>query len=193
MGCGVAGVDVVRCGVVSPRRCALFALLTLLGCGTGATPDGGLASDVPSFDGSVDVGGEVLVLGTGQTQWESLNPSGNRMELIHGPQGGYHVFGRARFRTLPPPVYLSFRVTPVVGGPPVNLPTDRYILREGRGLVRLGPDLWETSNAMLVVLTAIRGPQDVVGRRFTLEMTVQRAEGPETVSGSVEVEIVDDT
>lgn len=184
------------CPVVSLRRCARAASLSLLllGCGTAATPaDGGAPRDVPSFEGSVDVGSALLELGTGQLQWEPLNPSGNRLELIHGPQGGYHVFGRVRYRQLGPDVYLSFRVVPVEGGPPVNDPAARIRLREARGLVRVGSDTWETSSAQLVILEAIRGPMDVVGRRFRLEMTVQRFDGPETVSGSVEIEIIDKT
>ena len=40
----------------------------------------------------------MLELGSGQLAWEPLRPTGNRLELIHGPQGGYHVFGRVRFR-----------------------------------------------------------------------------------------------
>lgn len=174
-----------------PAHVVLLSLV-LLGCGNSATPDAGAPTDVPAFEASVDAGA-LLEPGTGQLQWEPLQPSGNRLELIHGPQGGYHVFGRVRYRQLGPDVYLSFRVTPTEGGGALNDANARIRLREGRGLVRVGADTWETSSAQLVILDAIRGPQEVVGRRFRLEFTVQRFEAPETASAAVEIEIVDES
>ena len=57
----------------------------------------------------------------------------------------------------------------------------------------LGDDTFETSGAQLVILEAIRGPQDVVGRGYRLEMTVQRFESTQTISASAEITIVDET
>ncbi|MFO0630897.1 MAG: hypothetical protein U0325_35450 [Polyangiales bacterium] len=170
-------------------------LLWALAVGCGPTPapqDAGLA-DRPGLDGGPDASGPLLELGSGQLAWEPLRPSGNRLELIHGPQGGYHVFGRVRFRGLGPDVYVSFRVTPSGGGPAINDPASRVRLRDTRGLVRIGDDAYETSGAQLVILEAIRGPMDVVGRDFRLEMTVQRFESTQTISATAEITIVDKT
>lgn len=171
------------------KTAALSALLTACSGASPAADAGVDRVEIPS----ADIGAELLELGTGQLAWEPLSPTGNRLELIHGPQGGYHVFGRVRYRALGPDVYLSFRVTPVGGGPALNDPAARVRLREGRGLVRLGADQWETSGAQLVILEAIRGPEDVVGRSFRLEMTVQRFEGAETASAASEITIIDET
>lgn len=176
----------------------LFLLLALsssgLACGgTVAPTDAALDRAITPDAVIADSPSTSITLGTGQTQWEPLLPSGNRMELIHGPQGGYHVFGRVRYRGLGPDVLLSFRVTPAEGGPAINDPASRIRLREARGLVRVGEDTWETSSAQLVILEGIRGPQEVVGRRFRLEMLVQRYEAADALAGAIEAEIIDET
>lgn len=123
-------------------------------------PDGAVID--PAFD-----------LGTGQSIWEPLSPTAStNVELIHGLQGGYHVFGRLRFSALPPDVYAWFRVTAEGSDAPINDPADRIRLREARGLLR-GAQGWETSNALLVILTTVHDPAAVVGRTFTLEADLQ--------------------
>lgn len=135
-------------------------------------------------------------LGTGQLSWEPLDTTGGtRVELIHGPQGGYHLFGRVRYTSLGPDVYVRFRVTPVDGGSPLNDPAERIHLIEGRGLARAGNG-WETPNAQLVVLVNIQNPDAVVGRRVRFEVSVAPSPGLETTPAlrvSREVLIVDDT
>lgn len=54
-------------------------------------------------------------VGTGQDGWVDIPPSG-QIQLIHGPQGGWMVFGRARLRGFTPDVFLTFTVTPGDGG-----------------------------------------------------------------------------
>ncbi len=120
-----------------------------------------------------------LEVGTGQSSWESLT-DGAPVELIHGPQGGYHLFARIREQRLGGDVQVTFRVTPVEGGEPVNDPADRIRLLEGRGLLRTTAG-WESSSALLVILTRIRGPAEVVGRRFILEANVAST-GSSTIS-----------
>lgn len=174
-------------------RAALYLVFAgVLGCASPVTP-ADAATDVPPFDAGPDAAASFIELGTGQLSWEPLRPSGNRLELIHGPQGGYHVFGRARFRGLGPDVYLSFRVTPAGGGPAINDPGSRVRLREARGLVPLGNDTFETAGAQLVILEGIRGPQEVVGRNYQLQMTVQRFESSQSLVSSAEITIIDDT
>src|SRR4051812_36266214 len=50
-------------------------------------------------------------VGTGQSDYEDIPATDGRLELIYGAQGGYHVWGRARFLGLAPDVALSFTVT----------------------------------------------------------------------------------
>lgn len=150
-----------------------------------------VVSDGPNADPTFE-------LGTGQLGWETLPPFGGRAELIHGPQGGYHIFGRVRYTGLSPDVRVWFRVTPVEGGAPLNDPTDRIRLyydvntMTSRGLLRTAAG-WESSNALLVILVNIQGPAGVVGRRFRFEAFAQAAGSDAIATTEREITIVDKT
>ena len=155
-------------------------LATLSGCGAPQPIE-----DVPGASAVTR-----LELGTGQLYWEPLNASGTHVELIHGPQGGYHIFGRVRFSAPTADVYIRFRATLLDGGAALNDPNDRVHLVEGRGLTRTATG-WETTSALLVVLVNIRGPADVVGRNVRLEVTVAPSPGTaETPSATASRDIV---
>ena len=159
-----------------------LALAVVAGCGeSGALVDSG--------DQSLTA--VSLEVGTGQATFEAVPPVGGSVELVHGPQGGYHFLGRCRFTGLPPDVYLSFRVTPVEGGDPVNNPADRVHRMAQQGLVQDG-DAWESAFGELVILTAIRSPADVVGRRFVWETSLQSAATHQVVTAQREITIVDE-
>lgn len=171
----------------------MLASAALPGCSS--TPVGPDASadasaDAPPVDGS-PVTDPTLDLGTGQSSWEALT-DGDGVELIHGPQGGYHLFARIREQRLGPDVQVTFRVTPADGGAPINDPSDRVRLLEGRGLLRTAQG-WESSSALLVILVAVRSPAEVAGRRFVLEVSVtpSGSSGASTVRRTVT--IVDET
>lgn len=170
---------------------ALGVLLSLSGCGgsTSPPPDGSTLADA-SGDRPTATS---LSLGTGQSAWEELPADrATNVELIHGPQGGYHVFGRVRFSGIEPPVTLSFRVVALDDGSVLNDPEDRYRLRPGLGLSPSG-DGWESSSAQLVILTAISHPAQVVGRRCRIEARVEPLNDPAGVTVSREVIVVDET
>lgn len=179
-----------------PRRvarapAAALCLLVSLGtadCGgepsppDAGTPDAGETLDDPTLE-----------FGTGQLEWEPVAPRGTPLELIHGPQGGYHLFGRVRSARLPPAVELRFRVTLASGGPALNNPEERITLRLGRGL-RPSPDGgWETSTALLLVLENIRGPEAVVGRTLRIETRARPLDDPRAAVLVREVRVVDET
>lgn len=159
--------------------------MTAHGCTSAPTTADAATDDRPSV---VD---PLVEIGTGQSSWESL-PDGAPVELIHGPQGGYHLFARIREQRLGGDVQVTFRVTPVEGGDPVNDPADRIRLLEGRGLLRTGQG-WESSSALLVILTRIRGPSEVVGRRFVLEANVATTGSTAVSTVRRTVTIVDET
>jgi hypothetical protein len=161
--------------------------LTLGGCRSGVTP-------LDAGDGTTDRPSARIDLGSGQLHWEDLSPTA-RVELIHGPQGGWHIFGRVRFDRLGPAVAITFRVTPLAGGAPLNDPLERIRLAEGRGLV-VGNGAWESSNALLVVLTTLRSEPAaaaVVGQRFRFETTVTSIETGQSATTAREITIVNDT
>lgn len=130
-------------------------------------------------------------LGTGQAAFEELPPRGGRVELVHGPQGGFHFYGRYRFLDLEPDVYVTFRVTPADGGSPINDPTERFHRLDGRGLQRAG-DGWEAVGPELVIVRVTQGPADVVGRRYRWEVFVEGAASGRVTSDTREVTIVDE-
>lgn len=147
----------------------------------------------PLQDASTDVvaNDPTLELGTGQSYFETVTERGGRVELIHGTQGGYHLFARLRFERLGPEVYTTFRVTPLAGGAPINTATERLRMAEGAGLVREGRG-WASSNAILVVLTEIHAPAEVVGQRFRWEVTVRPVSSTQSTTTSHDITIVDE-
>jgi hypothetical protein len=174
-----------------PRLC--LAVTVVLGCpGPSPTPDA-TVPDAPVAD-TLDpegppVPGVSVELGTGQSYWTELPPSGAETELIHGPQGGYHVFGRVRFRGFQPDVLVNFRVT--AEGSSALLTEDAELPRiERRGLVRTEQG-FESSSPELVILTRIRGPTEVVGRRHLLTVTVRERASGRVAGASRLVTIVD--
>ena len=175
---------------VRPNR-LLLRLVPPLALGLGACPP-----DVAPRDGGIDArtGDIRLELGSGQLAWEDLAPGG-RVELIHGPQGGYHIFGRVRFDRLGPDVRVSFRVTPAEGGAPLTDPDDRIRLAEGRGL-RPVDGAWECSGPLLVVLVAVNSAaaaDALVGRRCRFEATVTSLSSGQSATVAREVTIANDT
>lgn len=114
-----------------------------------------------------------IELGTGQDGFEDLPRSGGRVELVHGPQGGWHVYGRVRLRGVAPDVYLTFSLVPEAGGAPVNLANETVRRQERRGLTLVG-DAYESSYGELVILADGVRPPDVVGRRFRFGVRVER-------------------
>lgn len=126
-------------------------------------------------------------LGSGQDRFEDLPRSGGRAELVHGPQGGWHIYGRVRLRGIPPDVYLTFALSPAAGGAPVNFANDTVRRQLGRGLVQVG-DAYESSYGELVILADGVRPPDVVGRSFRFSVRVERPDAtmPRTLVGTDE-------
>jgi len=174
---------------ILPWLLLALSVAPLAGCSS-PSPQGDAAVDSPLADRPAIVD-PTLEIGIGQSAWEPL-ADGASVELIHGPQGGYHVFARIREQQLGGDVQVTFRVTPAEGGEPINDPADRIRLLEGRGLLRTAQG-WESSSALLVILARIRGPADVVGRRFVLEANVAQTGSSAPTSVRRTVTIVDET
>jgi hypothetical protein len=146
------------------------------------------ATTADTFDASALI---PLELGTGRRELEALPPAGGRVELVYGPQGGYHLNGRYRFRGFAPDVYISFRVTPVEGGAPVNQVLDPVRRLAPRGLVQVD-GWWESAFTELVILGVVEAPLDLVGRRFRWELFVREAATGRVATTEREILIVND-
>lgn len=134
-------------------RCAAIALV-LLGCGPPPEPG--------------DAGPPALTLGTGDTTFEMLTEGGD-IELVHGPQGGWHVVVAARFSGFDPDgAVLTFEVR---DGDEVLVSIamallERRLTREGLAYLEL--------NAFAIF--DITGPDAVVGRTVTLSANIRAGE-----------------
>lgn len=130
-------------------------------------------------------------LGSGERAWQSLPLDGTgRTELVHGSQGGYHIYGRVRYCGLASDVYLSFRVTAIDDGAVFTLDGDRLRRVLGRGLVQT-PAGYESATSELVILQ-IAGPAQAAGRRVRFEARVLDAAGTAMATDAREVTIVDE-
>jgi hypothetical protein len=139
-----------------------------------------------------DASARVVELATGARTWQELPRDGTgRAEVVLGPQGGYHVFGRVRLHGLAPDVTLRFRVTSADGAR--ILTDDRDTIRRvtGRGLLAVGDGAFESTSGELVILQ-IRSPAEVVGQRWRMEVQVMPADQSAPVTAECAFTIVDD-
>lgn len=153
-----------------------------------ATADGGPAVDAAREGGVAPT----VELATGARAWQELPRDGSgRAEVVFGPQGGYHIFGRIRLQGLEPNVTLRFRVTSPDGSR--VLTDDRDTIRRvvNRGLLPVGGGAYESTSGELVILQ-IRGPMDVVGQRWRMEVQVAPADQSAPVTAECSFTIVDD-
>lgn len=142
--------------------------------GHDATIDG---ADATSADSGIP--GVEVSLGTGQTDWEDLPAVGAELELIYGAQGGYHVWGRARFRGFAPDVDLGFTAVDLATGRRLHEQTwarRRVENNVSYGLQPTGLGAYAT-DAELVVL-AIQCSDEVLGHPLQVRVSVrERASG----------------
>ena len=128
--------------------------------------------DIAAQDGEIP--GVTVEFGTGQSDYEDVPASGGQLELIYGAQGGYHVWGRARFRGFDPDVDVSFSATRVSDGRVLHTPQParRWIV-DGirRGLNDEGGGSFAT-DAELVILS-ISCSDMVVGDQLTVRVFVR--------------------
>ena len=169
---------------------ALWAA-SLGGCGDDtAPPDGGDVVDLhrDGGRGDVDLGEEPRVeIGTGTTSFVDIS-DGDDVELVKGPQGGWHIDVTLRFYYVNPQG-LDMRIeghevssTDAIGVPIQRVLTERRVLREGDHWLRVGERL---------VLT-ITDESMVVGSDVRIDVTITTAGGT-TGSASKVVHVVDET
>lgn len=124
----------------------------------------------------------VVVVGTGATSFEELDPGGE-VELAAGPQGGYHVFLGVRCQALGPTVMVEYGVDDAETGEELSFSgLSRSVeLQENGGW-------WEY--APLVGFLRGSTPDPYVNRDVRLRVTVSDDTSP-PVTESVQVTIRD--
>lgn len=162
------------------RLCSLGLVaalaLTPSACGGEGGEDGG--ADGGSTDGgsAIDVDSETLApgrveLGTGTTSFVEIPESGGRLELVAGPQGGWHVDVTARLYDFEiEGLLLSYEIRR--DGAVVSMPR-QFALREAI-VVREG-DHWLRAGDFVPFEIAM--PSDVVGDTVTVQVLAEPTEG----------------
>jgi hypothetical protein len=153
-------------------------------CDGSGPSDGGIdAVDVPPADlPDSGIPGVSIDLGTGQDDFEEIPRTGApNVQLIHGPQGGYHVWGRVKFSGFQPDVDIWFIATRLSDG--VVLHDASVLLHRwiasgvSFGLADLGGGTFATEQGELIVLQ-ITCPAQVLGDQLFIRAFVrERATG----------------
>jgi hypothetical protein len=170
--------------VVASCACLTVLVVGLTGCGPGQGPADAF---VPPIDAACSVGGGAppwLILGTGSSSLVEL-PAGADLELVHGPQGGWHLEATAVFglAVSPDMHVLRYDVTRTDG---TVLGTTQIALLERRLTRACGG--WFRGGDILVL--TITGPADVVGSEVDITVSVLDA-GGEVVRDARRVRVVD--
>jgi hypothetical protein len=164
---------------------ALVVALVVDGCGDDVVADSG-ASDAGAdarSDGTAE--GPRVELGTGVANFVEIPVTDPEMELIAGPQGGWHLNVSARLYDLTiPDLLLTYRAEQdgvTVAGPVVFLLSERRLVRDGERWLRQGDQL----------IFAITGPADVVGERVDVIVLAEPTDGPAVSDRRTGVLVVD--
>ena len=168
------------------RIAVLASALALLGgCGN----DGG-ASGTDAGPPDFDSGGvaPTVEIGTGESAFVPIAASGAALELVMGPQGGWHVLLTCRFTGLSPDgLLLRYDVGEAGRDAMWNMTAEYALTRDrvtpdGTGFVRVGDR----------AVFDITGPADVVGKMLTVRACLEPPGGATPVCDSRLVQIVDE-
>jgi hypothetical protein len=171
------------------RGLLILSFLALAGCPSDDTAsDGSIdssAGDAITVDSS-GTSGPRVELGTGRANFVEIPETGATMELIAGPQGGWHLEVSARLYDLTvEDLLLSYRIEQ--GGEMISMPV-MYLLSESR-LVRDG-DRWLRQGDIAVF--DITGPEDVVGEMVDVFVVAEPPDGPAVMDSRLNVLVVDE-
>lgn len=150
-----------------------------LGCDTRGGTDAGPDAMVPTAR---------IELGTGTSAFEPIAETGGELELVGGPQGGFHVFITARFFELDPEgMRLRFDAINVDTGANVGTPAIFSLVlarvqREGDHFVRAGD----------ILILDDGNPDNVRGLMLDVTVTAEEAGTGRSATDHRVVRIVDD-
>lgn len=146
------------------------------GDGDCTSPDAGAGCSLladPCLPGQMEIG-------SGAFAFQELTPGNEEVELIHGPQGGYHVFGGVKVRevAIDPGVTLLFHFRPVDTCTDIMLPEAKTTIDVGANDFRNAGDGWVATYGYLVILgDSTLSPDDLDGNRYVLGLELTDADG----------------
>lgn len=163
---------------VPPQRTTLTSFVVLLAAlGSACAEDPGSldaaadtgANDAFRSDGS---GAARVELGTGTANFVDIPVEGAELELVAGPQGGWHLEVTARLYDLTVEnLLLAYRIERegmTISKPVEFSLTERRLVRDGDRWLRAGDN----------VIFEITAPADVVGDTVTVVVTADPTDGP---------------
>lgn len=163
-------------------RLLLCLCLALSSCGdddTGTDPDMRVSSDLAGAEPRLEIG-------TGVTSFVDID-DGAEVELVNGPQGGWHVDVTLRLYDVDPQE-LTMRIEGYdvatdasIGIPIERVLTERRVQAEGDHWLRLGDQL----------IFAIDAPDEVVGTDVRVEARITTPEGASARAQKV-VHVIDE-
>jgi hypothetical protein len=164
-------------------RLLLCLCLAFSACGDDAPPDDGERDAGPP----ADLGGEPRVeIGTGVTSFIAID-DGADVELVNGPQGGWHVDVTLRlFQVDPQELTMRIEGYDVTSGDSIGIPIER-VLTERR--VQPEDDHWLRVGDQLIF--AIEGPEEVVDTDVRIEARITTPEGASASAEKV-VHVIDE-
>lgn len=146
----------------------MASLVTACSGGGGSDPDGG--ADATRAD-APDAEPPRVELGTGRTSFVEIPPMGAELELVAGPQGGWHIDVTARLHGLAiEQLLLTYEITrdgEIVSMPRQFMLREALVLREGDHYLRAGD----------FVPFQITQPADVVGDTVVVRVTAEAVDG----------------
>lgn len=139
--------------------------LAAFGCGDPAPVDAG-----PGPDGASS--GVRVELGSGTSAFVAI-PDAAELELISGPQGGWHVWVTARiWDEQIDGLIISYEAVPVGSTTPITMPTELEL--DATRVVREG-DHWLRAGDFTVF--DVSGPPSVVGMQLVLTVRIRDVDG----------------
>jgi len=151
----------------------------------------GCPSDDTSTDASADTRRDSsgstgrIELGTGQANFVEIPDSGAELELVAGPQGGWHLVASVRLYDLTiDELLLSYRIEQ--DGVVISMPlqfslTERRLVRDGDRWLRQGDN----------VIFEIPSPDEVVGERVDMIAVAEPPDGPAVSDRKMSILVVD--
>ncbi len=163
-----------------------MALPWAAGCGEpmpgtamdGAAMDAGV-TDGSGMDGDVcaEVGAPSFTLGTGVSAFELLPSEGAVLELVRGPQGGFHVYGAVRLARIDPDgAELDYEVRRADDGSTLTL-VRRVRLSRRRIQLRTGGCMFRLGDLLIFDPDRFSVPADVEGLQVEVSATLRTADG----------------
>jgi hypothetical protein len=173
----------IRRGLLASLLTACVLVAAAVACGGDESGSPGSGSDSRDAGGDAGEGPDGTVselawirIGTGARQYEPLSP-GQRVPIIAGPQGGYHIWGGVAGSGFDP-VDATMEFVLVLDGEVIGGTTYLDDLDERPDSGDPGAD-WRYEYAAVAVIIRDEAPEDVSGHTVTMAVRLTARDGTE--------------